>query len=327
VSISDSKALSVDTFHCLSSKKSNINRLHMLKLTLDAIEIIDAIDRGGSFAAAADTLHKVPSTISYTVAKLEEQLGFQLFLRRGPRVTLTPAGSELLSEGRWLLRSAADLESRLRRIATGYEAELNLVHDSLLPTVALVEDIRAFEALGCGTRLRISTEVMTGSLGSAARRPRRPGAGGRRSALRFRAAGRAPARHRVRVLRCAKAPSGAHRPPADGGGFPRAYGDRGRRQRAPAAGAQHRSAVRTVAYHGVKHRGQDRVADRRPRLRLPAALSHRRRPDAARTGGARGRRGACQRTAVARLEARRGRRGAEMVAAALAILRRIGPRG
>ncbi|MBK9021230.1 MAG: LysR family transcriptional regulator [Sulfuritalea sp.] len=135
----------------------------MLKLTLDAIEIIDAIDRGGSFAAAADALHKVPSTISYTVAKLEEQLGFQLFLRRGPRVTLTPAGSELLSEGRWLLRSAADLESRLRRIATGYESELKLVHDSLLPTSALVDDIRAFEALDCGTRLRISTEVMTGA--------------------------------------------------------------------------------------------------------------------------------------------------------------------
>ncbi len=135
----------------------------MLKLTLDAIEIIDAIDRGGSFAAAAEALHKVPSTISYTVAKLEEQLGFQLFVRRGPRVALTPVGRELLREGRWLLRSAADLESRLRRIATGYESELRLVHDSLLPAAALVEDIRAFEALDCGTRLRISTEVMTGS--------------------------------------------------------------------------------------------------------------------------------------------------------------------
>jgi DNA-binding transcriptional LysR family regulator len=135
----------------------------MLKLTLDAIEIIDAIDRGGSFAAAADALHKVPSTISYTVAKLEEQLGFQLFARRGPRVSLTAAGRELLNEGRWLLRSAADLESRLRRIATGYEAELRLVHDSLLPIEALVDDIRAFEALACGTRLRLGSEVMSGS--------------------------------------------------------------------------------------------------------------------------------------------------------------------
>lgn len=135
----------------------------MPRVSLDAIEIIDAIDRGGSFAAAAGTLHKVPSTISYTVSRLEEQLGFELFARRGPRVALTPAGRELLSEGRWLLRSAADLESRLRRIATGYEAELHLVHDSLLPTSVLVDHIRAFQALGCGTRLRIRSEVMTGS--------------------------------------------------------------------------------------------------------------------------------------------------------------------
>ena len=46
----------------------------MLRVTLEAIGIIDAIARGGSFAAAAESLHKVPSTISYTVAKLEEQL-------------------------------------------------------------------------------------------------------------------------------------------------------------------------------------------------------------------------------------------------------------
>jgi hypothetical protein len=57
----------------------------MLKLSLDAIEIIDAIDRGGSFAAAAEALHKVPSTISYTVAKLEEQLGFDCSPARAAR--------------------------------------------------------------------------------------------------------------------------------------------------------------------------------------------------------------------------------------------------
>ena len=59
----------------------------MLKLSLDALQILDAIDRRGSFAGAGKALHKVPSTISYTVAKLEEDLGVQLFDRVGPRVT------------------------------------------------------------------------------------------------------------------------------------------------------------------------------------------------------------------------------------------------
>jgi DNA-binding transcriptional LysR family regulator len=135
----------------------------VLKLSLEAIEVVDAIARHGSFAAAATRLNKVPSTISYAVGKLEEQLGMQLFERNGPRVTLTAVGEEMLKEGRWLLSAASDLESRMRQIATGYESELRLVHDSLIPTEALIDDIRAFEDLRCGTRLRVGCEALTGS--------------------------------------------------------------------------------------------------------------------------------------------------------------------
>jgi len=135
----------------------------MLKLSLEAIEVVDAIDRHGSFAAAATRLNKVPSTISYAVGKLEEQLGMQLFERNGPRIALTDAGREMLKEGRWLLGAASDLESRMRQIATGFESELRLVHDSLIPTQSLIDDVRAFEELRCGTRLRIGCEALTGS--------------------------------------------------------------------------------------------------------------------------------------------------------------------
>ncbi|MDT0140590.1 LysR family transcriptional regulator [Acidovorax sp. PRC11] len=135
----------------------------MLKLTLEAIELVDAIARHGSFAGASERLHKVPSTISYAIAKLEEQLGFALFTRNGPRVALTPAGQELIREGRWLLSSARQLESRMRQIATGFESEVRLVHDSLIPTEAFNPDICAFEDLDCGTRLRIASEALTGT--------------------------------------------------------------------------------------------------------------------------------------------------------------------
>ncbi|MEE7566170.1 LysR family transcriptional regulator, partial [Xanthomonas sp. Kuri4-3] len=69
-----------------------------MKLSLDALRILDAIDRRGSFAGAAQGLFKVPSTISYTVAKLEQDLGVALFVRAGPRVTPTEAGRALLRE-------------------------------------------------------------------------------------------------------------------------------------------------------------------------------------------------------------------------------------
>lgn len=134
----------------------------MLRLTLDALHTIDVIARSGSFTAAAAQLHKVPSTISYTVNKLEEQLGVRFFERNGPHVELTPLGRELLEEGRCLLTAAEDLQLRLQRLAKGVEIELSIVLDELLPVAAFADDIRAFQAGNHSTRLRFGRQVMTG---------------------------------------------------------------------------------------------------------------------------------------------------------------------
>jgi DNA-binding transcriptional LysR family regulator len=134
----------------------------MPKLTLEAIQVMDAIDRYGSFAAAAEQLFKVPSAISYTVTKLEERLGLALFERNGPKITATQAGRELLLEGRILLSNALLLENRLSRIATGFESQLRFTLDSVLPMTFLTASIAQFMQHNCGTRLRFSHEVMTG---------------------------------------------------------------------------------------------------------------------------------------------------------------------
>lgn len=135
----------------------------MLRLTLDALQILDAIDRRGSFAAAGKELHKVPSTISYTVAKLEDDLGVQVFDRLGPKVALTVAGHELLREGRYLLKAAQDLEHRVRRVASGWETEFAIGIDSLFSVASLEEDMRAFYAVADRTRLRIAQDTLTGT--------------------------------------------------------------------------------------------------------------------------------------------------------------------
>lgn len=135
----------------------------MLKLSLDALQILDAIDRRGSFAAAGKALHKVPSTISYTVSKLEEDLGVQLFDRVGPRAHLTPAGEALLEEGRHLLRAARELEMRVRRVASGWEAELTVTVDSMFVPALLAEDVRAFNAVAEQTRMRLISESLSGT--------------------------------------------------------------------------------------------------------------------------------------------------------------------
>jgi DNA-binding transcriptional LysR family regulator len=134
-----------------------------MRISLDALLVLDAIDRKGSFAAAADELHRVPSAITYTVHKLEEDLDVLLFDRRGHRAKLTAAGRELLDEGRHLLRAAGDLESRVKRVATGWEAELRIAYDDVIPVPGLLRAVEAFyREPSCPTRVRLAMEVLGG---------------------------------------------------------------------------------------------------------------------------------------------------------------------
>jgi DNA-binding transcriptional LysR family regulator len=134
-----------------------------MKLSLEALQVLDAIDRRGSFAGAADELHRVPSAITYSVRQLEDGLGVELFDRRGNRAVLTDAGRELLHEGRRLLQAAADLECRVQQVAKGWESELRIAVDTLIRIEALYGLVGEFYRERTGTRLRLSHEVLGGT--------------------------------------------------------------------------------------------------------------------------------------------------------------------
>jgi DNA-binding transcriptional LysR family regulator len=137
-------------------------------LTLEALEVLDAIDRRGSFAAAAIELDRVPSAITYTVRRLEEALDMLLFDRKGRRARFTPAGRELLERGRALLAEAAAVEQRVQRVATGWESELRIAVDSIVPLARVWPLVGRFYAEcqardAAHTRLRLSQEVLGGA--------------------------------------------------------------------------------------------------------------------------------------------------------------------
>ena len=134
-----------------------------MNLTLEAIRILDTIDRKGSFGAAAVALDRVPSALTYSVRKLEEDLDVLLFDRRGHRAKLTAAGQELLTEGRHLLRAADELEQRVKRTASGWEVELRIVLDALIPYEKMIPLINECDLQNSGTQLRFSTEVLSGT--------------------------------------------------------------------------------------------------------------------------------------------------------------------
>ena len=132
-------------------------------LDLDALQALDAIDRKGSFARAAAELGRVPSAVTYLVRKLEGDLDVLLFDRRGHKARLTPAGQELLREGRHLLLAASELQRRVRRVGDGWEVELRIAMDTIIRTEAMLELVAAFYRHDPGTRIRLFTEVLSGT--------------------------------------------------------------------------------------------------------------------------------------------------------------------
>lgn len=95
-----------------------------MDISLDALQVLDAIDRKGSFAAAASSLHRVPSAVSYSVQKLEQDLGIALFQKQGRRAIPTNAGKLLIEQGRGLLQAAEQLSLDAQQLATGWESRL-----------------------------------------------------------------------------------------------------------------------------------------------------------------------------------------------------------
>ena len=101
-------------------------------ITIEVLEILDAIERRGSFAKAAEELNEATSALSYGVQKLEEQLDIAVFQRQGRRSVLTPAGRLVLEEGRKILGTTERLAEAAKEVATGWEPRIRIAVESLL---------------------------------------------------------------------------------------------------------------------------------------------------------------------------------------------------
>lgn len=134
-----------------------------LLITLDALQTLDAIERRHSFAAAAEELHRVPSAVSYTINKLEEDLGVELFDRSRRKAELTAIGRLVLEQGRHILKASEELTALVRQAADGWETELRICIESVLTCDPIYELIEAFQKIQPKTEIRLSEEVLSGS--------------------------------------------------------------------------------------------------------------------------------------------------------------------
>lgn len=133
-------------------------------ITLDALEVLDTIDRKGSFAAAANELFRVPSAISYSIQKLEQDLGVVLFRKVGRKAVLTQAGKALLEQGREILEASERLAMVAKTIHSGYEPVFNIAIDSILEFDFIYPLINEFYGVFPDIEINLYEEVLGGAL-------------------------------------------------------------------------------------------------------------------------------------------------------------------
>ncbi|MES2261164.1 MAG: LysR family transcriptional regulator [Pseudomonadota bacterium] len=131
------------------------------KSTLEQWQVLQAIVDCGGYAQAAEALHRSQSSVSYMVAKLQEQLGVELLEIDGRRARLTKSGAALLDKARALLDDAFELEDFAHSLNAGWESEVRFSVDSLFPTELLIKILQQFEPLARHTRVNLEETVLS----------------------------------------------------------------------------------------------------------------------------------------------------------------------
>ncbi|MGR5238163.1 LysR family transcriptional regulator [Vibrio alfacsensis] len=130
-------------------------------ITLEALHILDAIDRRGSFAAAANELDRAPSSLSYQIQKLEQDLDLMIFDRSGHKALFTEVGKLILERGRAILQASEKLVSDATLLANGWELDITLAFDGIIPITNFFPMVNALSEVST-TRIRLQEEILAG---------------------------------------------------------------------------------------------------------------------------------------------------------------------
>src|ERR1700684_648279 len=133
------------------------------KISLEQWRALQAVVDAGGYAQAAARLHKSQSAITYAVQKIEALLKVKLFEISGRKARLTGSGEVLYRRAKGLLEEAESLEGAGRNLAAGWESELRLAVEIILPTWLLLRCFELFAQERPDMRIELYETVLSGT--------------------------------------------------------------------------------------------------------------------------------------------------------------------
>jgi len=134
-----------------------------LRITLEQWQALQAVVDQGSYARAAEALHKSQSAVTYAVQKVESLLGVTAFEIRGRKAELTEAGQVLYRRARTLIEEAAALERSAAGMTADWKPEMRLAVEVIFPTWLLLQCLATFAKERPETRIELYESVLGGT--------------------------------------------------------------------------------------------------------------------------------------------------------------------
>jgi|TARA_B110000971_G_C19910626_1_gene454345 DNA-binding transcriptional LysR family regulator len=134
-----------------------------LRVTLDQWLAFKTVVDEGSYSRAAEMLNKSQSTISYSLAKLNEQLPKPVLSLEGRKAMLTSEGKVLYRYAEQILNAAASAESVAHSMAVGFESEVTIALDVLQRVGGLAVAFEVFSERFPHTRIRVLETSLSGT--------------------------------------------------------------------------------------------------------------------------------------------------------------------
>jgi DNA-binding transcriptional LysR family regulator len=131
--------------------------------TAEQWAVLSAVVELGSYARAAEALHKSQPAVSYAIANLQEALGVKLLEIQGRRAVLTAHGDTLLKRARTVLRELDTVERLAQVLKRGWEPRLRLVVDAAYPRPRLLAIVAEAHARMGDVQLQLEDAVLSGA--------------------------------------------------------------------------------------------------------------------------------------------------------------------
>ncbi len=136
--------------------------MHNPGITIEQARALDALERCGTFTAAAKELRRGHTSILYALGTLEDALGFPVLDRSGYRTKLTARGRAVLVGCRALLAAESALAVTIEELRAGWEPALTVVFDGIVPIDPLLHAVGRLVGERVPTQIDVRAEFLAG---------------------------------------------------------------------------------------------------------------------------------------------------------------------